>query len=427
MENENLIGVYLKLLSVLECPVCLEYLTKPVALCNGGHALCSKCKSSITSCPLCRNPISSTRGLILDQIIETLLYPCYKLGCGSLLKRKDAETHDLNCALENATDKQAVLHNNLLKNIEENFGSFIVQPEVVKETRTVGTVTGKVKTADARVQTAIPFSSSFVIEKMNSSTSPAGSSSGLSGLVKTKKGLTTGISISSMDHSPTTGFQTADLSSLAFSFPATSSIEQNAISFSMTPDGLNNANMSSLYSLPQDSSSRFAFEPFKNISSFSRNTAGNDPNSKPFVFTSGTETNSGNTVTSSSRKPSTNLSFSMKSVPSAREGEPAISKDFFIRNQEVPFTNLGNMSSESIDISVRPSTSSSAGLLAPQVSRDDSNLPNKTFKKKPSTNLTSCSTSVNSVSGINSQPFVPSGAQRKKRPTTNLCGLTTSA
>lgn len=65
------------------------------------------------------------------QIIETLLYPCYKMGCGSLLKRGEAESHDLNCTLENAADKQAVLHNNLLKNIEENFGSFIVQPEIV--------------------------------------------------------------------------------------------------------------------------------------------------------------------------------------------------------------------------------------------------------------------------------------------------------
>ncbi|XP_066904300.1 uncharacterized protein [Halyomorpha halys] len=143
METKNLIDAYLRLLNVLECPVCLDYLTKPVALCNTGHAVCSKCKSYIRNCPICRNRMSSTRGIITDQIIESLLYPCYKLGCGSLLKRKDAESHDLNCTLEEATDRHSVLHNNLLKNIEENFASFVIKPEIVKKTRTVGTVTEK--------------------------------------------------------------------------------------------------------------------------------------------------------------------------------------------------------------------------------------------------------------------------------------------
>ena len=53
------------------------------------------------------------------------------MGCGSLLKRMEAEYHDQSCTLEAANDKHSILQNNLLKNIEENFASFIVQPEIV--------------------------------------------------------------------------------------------------------------------------------------------------------------------------------------------------------------------------------------------------------------------------------------------------------
>lgn len=418
METENLIGVYLKLLSVLECPVCLEYLTKPVAMCNEGHALCSKCKSSISSgCPLCRSPISSTRGLILDQIIETLLYPCYKMGCGSLLKRSDAESHDLNCTLENAPDKQAVLHNNLLKNIEENFGSFIVQPEIIKETRTVGTVTGRVKTADARVQTALPFSSSLLLEKVNSST-PTGCSSPLSGYPKT--GPTTGISIRSNEQSPNTTFKAADLSSLAFSFPQTSSFNQNGLGFSFNPE-----------SYPENLNFKFSLEPFQNNGCLSKDVYASayGPYTKPFMF--GIENNSGGSSKNSSKKPSTNLNFTMESGPTRRECEQGTSNDFFIRNEGIPFANLSFPSSDSMDISNIPSSSSFPGPLAPKLSRGDSDLENKNSKNKPSTNLTSCSSLVNSVSSNNVQAFVAGDSimapAQRKRPSTNLCGLTSLA
>lgn len=234
-----------------------------------------------------------------------------------------------------------------------------------------------------------------------------------------KAGPTAGISIRSNEEPPNS-FKAADLSSLAFSFPQTSSFNQNGLAFS-----INNQ------TYPEDLNIKFSLEPFQNNIFFPKDTAGNGQYSKPFMY--GIGNNYGDISKNSSRKPSTNLNFTMESGPSRRECEPrpSTSNNFFIRNGDNnPFTNLSFPSSDSMDISEMSSSSSFPGLLAPKLSRGDSNLENQP-KNKPSTNLTSCSSLVNSVSSNNGQSFVHDDSlmapTQRKRPSTNLCGLTSLA
>jgi len=47
-------------LEQLECPVCMQYMLPPIALCSNGHNICSSCKPKIQNCPTCREPLSDT-------------------------------------------------------------------------------------------------------------------------------------------------------------------------------------------------------------------------------------------------------------------------------------------------------------------------------------------------------------------------------
>lgn len=45
----------------LKCPVCLCWLSHPVRMgCPAGHLICRKCASGLSSCPLDRQPVTST-------------------------------------------------------------------------------------------------------------------------------------------------------------------------------------------------------------------------------------------------------------------------------------------------------------------------------------------------------------------------------
>ena len=43
------------LLTLLECPVCLDHITPPVKQCVKGHLVCSDCFPRLPHCPTCRS------------------------------------------------------------------------------------------------------------------------------------------------------------------------------------------------------------------------------------------------------------------------------------------------------------------------------------------------------------------------------------
>ncbi|KDR17164.1 E3 ubiquitin-protein ligase SIAH1B-like isoform X2 [Zootermopsis nevadensis] len=60
------------LASLLECPVCFDFMTPPITQCLNGHNICSVCKPQLTLCPTCREPLTITsRNVALENIAET--------------------------------------------------------------------------------------------------------------------------------------------------------------------------------------------------------------------------------------------------------------------------------------------------------------------------------------------------------------------
>ena len=57
-------------MSLLECPVCMEPIkSPPIHQCTNGHLLCKDCIAKLESCPICRNDSKTARNLIFEQII----------------------------------------------------------------------------------------------------------------------------------------------------------------------------------------------------------------------------------------------------------------------------------------------------------------------------------------------------------------------
>ncbi|XP_014282851.1 E3 ubiquitin-protein ligase sina isoform X2 [Halyomorpha halys] len=133
--SKKLIEVYVDLLNLLECPVCLKYASSnegPIKLCTEGHFICGVCAPVVNSCPICRGQHTNVRPRILEQIIETLVYPCCKVGCGTMLSIKDIHPHELQCVIQEDKDikydKNMVQSQNILKHIEEHYSSFYLKP-----------------------------------------------------------------------------------------------------------------------------------------------------------------------------------------------------------------------------------------------------------------------------------------------------------
>ncbi|XP_014272830.1 E3 ubiquitin-protein ligase SIAH1A [Halyomorpha halys] len=93
--NNN--DVMSRLLSVLECPVCLDYISPPIQQCREGHLVCSRCRPRLESCPKCRQPFADIRARALEQIAEVVPYPCYNTGCGAMPTLAERQAHESIC------------------------------------------------------------------------------------------------------------------------------------------------------------------------------------------------------------------------------------------------------------------------------------------------------------------------------------------
>ena len=88
------------LLRELECPVCREYMTSFIYLCQRGHNVCRSCRFTTDIFPVCRaDYLPDTRNIALEHISEIALYPCRNRsrGCHEVLRCGDIPSHDLTC------------------------------------------------------------------------------------------------------------------------------------------------------------------------------------------------------------------------------------------------------------------------------------------------------------------------------------------
>lgn len=83
----------------LECPICYEYFSAPIYICNNGHSLCSKCKKKVTKCCLCQAAIGNSRNYALEEISETLELCCPNAskGCKYLGTVRNIQLHVSTC------------------------------------------------------------------------------------------------------------------------------------------------------------------------------------------------------------------------------------------------------------------------------------------------------------------------------------------
>jgi len=85
--------------SVLECPVCMEYMRPPIILCVNGHNICSICRPQLAECPTCRKRFLSTRNVGLEKLAREMKYPCThrQFGCKEGFALDKLDEHQAQC------------------------------------------------------------------------------------------------------------------------------------------------------------------------------------------------------------------------------------------------------------------------------------------------------------------------------------------
>ncbi|KAJ8883230.1 hypothetical protein PR048_015070 [Dryococelus australis] len=101
--SSNLAELSTRLLSVLECPICLMYMVRPIRQCRNGHNICCKCINKVKNCPTCRNDFIDTRNYPLEEIASKMEFPCEfnSQGCTVAMKYDDLEKHKKVCIYGN--------------------------------------------------------------------------------------------------------------------------------------------------------------------------------------------------------------------------------------------------------------------------------------------------------------------------------------
>ncbi|XP_045493091.1 uncharacterized protein LOC123692396 [Colias croceus] len=95
-EASSLKEINQKLLRLLECPVCLEWMEPPLSQCGRGHLLCGRCRERLSVCPICRSTVSSVRNRAMEAVTELVRYPC-RHGCGREKRLRKRSAHEANC------------------------------------------------------------------------------------------------------------------------------------------------------------------------------------------------------------------------------------------------------------------------------------------------------------------------------------------
>lgn len=87
------------ILSILECPVCLEYIVPPIYQCDNQHLLCSACQQYLAHCPICQVKLKGARNLCMEKVSDYVLYPCKNesIGCKVQLHLNKKTAHESAC------------------------------------------------------------------------------------------------------------------------------------------------------------------------------------------------------------------------------------------------------------------------------------------------------------------------------------------
>jgi len=91
-----------ELLKELQCPVCAEYMSSPIKMCENGHNICCSCKERLVECPICTGRFINVRNVTLENLAATAIYPCKnrKTGCEETFTVKDRNKHLSVCLYE---------------------------------------------------------------------------------------------------------------------------------------------------------------------------------------------------------------------------------------------------------------------------------------------------------------------------------------
>ncbi|CAH1971510.1 unnamed protein product [Acanthoscelides obtectus] len=85
----------------LECPVCINYMTDQIYLCQNGHSVCGTCneKNGNKICPICRNLMRSSRNFALENLVRHMNIPCRKKfrGCTFIGPISAVTVHEKTC------------------------------------------------------------------------------------------------------------------------------------------------------------------------------------------------------------------------------------------------------------------------------------------------------------------------------------------
>lgn len=89
-----------RLASILECPVCFEFVLPPILQCKNGHIVCYMCYRKVEFCPTCRDPKeNTTRNLAMEKMARELKFNCkYSSdGCTASTPYEQANDHTGKC------------------------------------------------------------------------------------------------------------------------------------------------------------------------------------------------------------------------------------------------------------------------------------------------------------------------------------------
>ena len=88
--------------SSLECPICYEFYTLPIRICQNGHSICSICAVSSKICPICRSQLNpNSHNLVLENIFEHISVACKFEGCNEVILLSKLPQHFETCKFNN--------------------------------------------------------------------------------------------------------------------------------------------------------------------------------------------------------------------------------------------------------------------------------------------------------------------------------------
>ncbi|GFG36774.1 hypothetical protein Cfor_07306, partial [Coptotermes formosanus] len=104
-----------KIVAKLQCRVCMQYMTPPIAMCQRGHSICNTCRQKVKQCPTCRQRFSRYRCQLLENIAQKIKYPCkyYKEGCEYVSAAKRIQSHETRCRHRPVTCPFSVVSKNV--------------------------------------------------------------------------------------------------------------------------------------------------------------------------------------------------------------------------------------------------------------------------------------------------------------------------